>query len=283
MSVTLPDGRTVGLETHGDPEGRPVFLFHGTPASRLGHEFADEPAKELGIRVLCPDRPGIGLSTPMPGRTIASYATDVKDLALALGYNTYGVVGYSGGGPYALACGAVTPDKVVAVATMAGAGPSDGPKGFDGLAKSDIQMLKLSLTRPWAARLLMRAMVVGAKASPNTAVKSFAKELSAVDAEALAQQNPKAIMAFFVEASRQGPAGPVEDYRLWGSDWGFDLADVTVPVHLWQGDADQMVPMHHAEWLAEQMPNATVHRLEADGHVSIQRHVKAILESASPL
>ena len=72
------------------------------------------------------------------------------------------------------------------------------------------------------------------------------------------------------------------DYRLWGSDWGFALTDVTAPVHLWQGDADQMVPLHHAEWMAEQMPNATVHRLEGEGHVSIQRHVKAILESASP-
>ena len=104
--MTLPDGRRVCLVTHGDPDGQPVFFFHGTPASRLGHEFTSEPAKEQGIRVLCPDRPGIGRSDPKPGRTIADYATDVKDIALALGLGRYGVVGYSGGGPYALACGA---------------------------------------------------------------------------------------------------------------------------------------------------------------------------------
>lgn len=280
--ATLPDGRRVCFAAHGDPEGWPVFLFHGTPASRLGHEFADASATEIGVRVICPDRPGIGQSDPKPERTIASYAQDVRDVALALGIPRYSVAGYSGGGPYALACGAGTPDAVHAVALMAGVGPTTTPRGLDGLAKSDVQMLKLATGRPAAARALMRVLVRGARLAPKVAVKSFRNELSEVDQEAIDAQEPKAIMAFFVEASHQGPAGPVEDYRLWGGDWGFPLGAVAVPVHVWQGDADQMVPMHHALWMAEQLPDATLHRLPGEGHVSIQRHVGAVLESVKP-
>ena len=127
----------------------------------------------------------------------------------------------------------------------------------------------------------MRVLVTGARMSPKSAVKSFRNELSEVDGRAIDEQDPKTIMAFFVEASRQGTAGPVEDYRLWGGDWGFELKDVTVPVHLWQGDADRMVPLHHAEWMAEQLPDATMHRLAGDGHVSIQHRVGEILSSAA--
>lgn len=279
--VALPDGRRVCLVTHGNPQGQPVFLLHGTPGSRLGHEFADQPAKDRGIRVLCPDRPGIGRSDPKPGRTIVSYATDIREVALALGIHHYGVVGYSGGGPYALACGAGTPDNVVAIAGMAGVGPVDGPRAFDGLAKTDLRFLKLARQQPWLGRMLMRVLVTGTRLSPKAAIKTLGRELSAVDGHAIREEDPRTLMASFIEASRQGPAGPLEDYRLLGSDWGFGLADIGLPVHLWQGDADQAVPLHHAEWMATQLPNATVHRLAGEGHMSIQRHVGDILSSAA--
>jgi pimeloyl-ACP methyl ester carboxylesterase len=164
---------------------------------------------------------------------------------------------------------------------MAGVGPIDGPRGFDGLAKTDIRFLKLARQRPRLGSLLMRVLVTGTRLSPKTAIKRFGSELSEVDGKAIHEEDPKTLMAFFIEASRQGPAAPLEDYRLLGSDWGFRLTDITRPVHLWQGDADQMVPLHHAEWMASQLPNATVHRLAGEGHVSIQRHVGDILSSAA--
>src|SRR5947209_3189109 len=101
--VRLPDCRRVGVASHGDPDGRLVFLNHGTPASRLGFEFTDAPARERGIRVLCPDRPGIGRSDPQPRRTLAGWADDVVALADVLNVDRFAVRGYSGGGPYALA------------------------------------------------------------------------------------------------------------------------------------------------------------------------------------
>ena len=160
--VRLPDGRRLGVASHGDPDGRPIFLNHGTPASRLGHEFTDAPARAKGIRVLCPDRPGIGRSDPVRGRTLAGWADDVVALADVLGIDRFAVLGYSCGGPFALAVAAGAPDRVTVAGLMAGVGPIDRPGARQGLSKSDLQLLDLAQRRPWAARALLRALHVGA-------------------------------------------------------------------------------------------------------------------------
>lgn len=276
--VRLPDGRRMGVVSHGDPDGRPVVLNHGTPASRLGFEFTDAPARARGFRVLCPDRPGIGRSDPRPGRTLAGWADDMVALADILGIDRFASLGYSGGGPYALAAAAAAPDRVTVAGLIAGVGPIDRPGARQGLAKSDLQLLDLAQRRPWAARALLRALRLGARVSPASALRSFKKEVSAVDQRVLDEQGP-AIMAFFVEALRQGPQGVVDDYLLWAGPWGFALEQVRVPVHVWQGDDDSMVPMRHAEDMAARIPNATLHRLPGVGHVSIQLHIGEILDS----
>ena len=276
--VRLPDGRRMGVAMHGDPEGRPVVLNHGTPASRLGFEFVDAPARARGVRVLCPDRPGIGRSDPRPLRTLAEWADDTVALADVLGIDRFAALGYSGGGPYALATAAGAPDRVTVAGLIAGVGPLDGPDARQGLAKTDLQLLDLARRRPWAARALLRALRLGARVSPASALRSFKKEVSAVDQRVLDEQGP-GIMAFFVEALRQGPQGVVDDYLLWAAPWGFALEQVRVPVHVWQGDDDLMVPMHHAEDMAARLPNATLHRLPGVGHVSIQLHIGEILDA----
>jgi pimeloyl-ACP methyl ester carboxylesterase len=103
--VRLPDGRRVSIASHGDPKGIPLFLFHDTPGSRLELHYVGGPAKQRGVRVVCPDRPGVRRSDPHPERTIRGYADDVSALADALGFERFAVLGYSGGAPYALACG----------------------------------------------------------------------------------------------------------------------------------------------------------------------------------
>ena len=278
--VRLPDGRRMGVAMHGDPEGRPVVLNHGTPASRLGFEFVDAPARARGVRVLCPDRPGIGRSDPRPLRTLAEWADDTVALADVLGIDRFAALGYSGGGPYALAAAGGAPDRVSVAGLIAGVGPLDGPDARQGLAKTDLQLLDLARRRPWAARALLRALRLGARVSPASALRSFKKEVSAVDQRVLDEQGP-GIMAFFVEALRQGPQGVVDDYLLWAAPWGFALEQVRVPVHVWQGDDDLMVPMHHAEDMAARLPNATLHRLPGVGHVSIQLHIGEILDAVA--
>jgi pimeloyl-ACP methyl ester carboxylesterase len=177
-----------------------------------------------------------------------------------------------------LACGARLPDRVTTAALMAGVGPADGPEGRDGLGKTDKQLVEMIEKHPRRASIFLRAMAFGARLSPKAALKSFRKEVSPVDQEALDAIGPS-MMAFFVEAFRQGPAGAILDYRLWASPWDFTFDSVTVPVHLWQGTDDYLVPMRHAEDMTRRLPNATLHPLPRTGHVSIQGHIGEVLDS----
>ena len=281
--VRLPDGRRVAIASHGDPRGRPIFLFHGVPVSRLGHEFADAPAKERGARLLCPDRPGIGLSDPKPGRTIRGYPDDVAAIADALGFGRFAVVGLSGGGPYALACGARIPDRVSAVAVMAGVGPLDRPGALVGMTETDLRLLDLSLRRPLIARTILGAMAALAKLVPSMMVKRYAEELGEPDGTFLREEQrdlgAMGVMSTLVEAFRQGSAGPAEEYRLCGLPWGFDLADVRVPVWLWQGEEDRMTPVHHAEDMASRLPLVALRLLPGTGHLSLTQHFEVVLDA----
>ncbi len=294
--VRLPDGRRVAIAFHGDPQGRPLFLFHGTPGSRLGLHYVDGPAKERGVRVVCPDRPGVGRSDPHPGRTIPDYADDISALADALGFGRFAVLGYSGGAPYALACGARLPERVSAVGTTAGAGPHDRPGSSEGCSKSDLMLLDLSLRRPFLARLMMFAWAKTALLAPSVALKGLADDLSEPDRrfleEGVRERGAAKVMSLFAEVFRQGGGGVVLEYRLYGRPWGFSFEyrlygrpwgfsfeEVSVPVRLWHGEEDLVVPMHHAEDLASRLPDARLHKLEDTGHFSIQQHYGTKLET----
>lgn len=281
--VRLPDGRRVAIASHGDPQGRPLFIFHGIPASRLGLRPSDEPAKERGVRVVCPDRPGIGRSDPHPERTVSGYADDIGSLADAMGLERFAVLGYSGGAPYALACAARLPERVSAVGIMAGAGPMDRPGAREGHGKSDLMLLDLSLGRPMLARMVMFGFSKVARFAPSVALKSLTEELGEPDRHFLEgyarELGAAVVMSSFVEAFRQGSGGMVLEYRLYGRPWDFSFEGVSVPVNLWHGDEDLVVPMHHAEDMAARLPDARVHRLENTGHFSIQQHYGAMLDT----
>jgi pimeloyl-ACP methyl ester carboxylesterase len=281
--VRLPDGRRVAIASHGDPQGAPLFLFHGIPGSRLGLHYVDGPAKERGVRVVCPDRPGVGRSDPHPERTIPGYADDVGALADALGFERFAVLGYSGGAPYALACGAKLPERVSAVGTMAGAGPHDRPGAREGCSKSDLMLLDLSLRRPFLARLAMFGWAKVARFAPSVALKSLAEDLSEPDRRFLEgevqQRGAAEVMGLFAEVFRQGGGGAVLEYRLHGRPWGFSFEEMSVPVHLWHDEADLVVPVHHAEDLASRLPDAKLHKLRDTGHFSIQQHYGTMLDT----
>jgi pimeloyl-ACP methyl ester carboxylesterase len=284
--VRLPDGRRVAITSHGDPQGSPLFLFHGTPNSRLGLHHIDRPAKERIVRVVCPDRPGIGLSDPHPERTIPGYAEDVRALADAIGFERFAVLGYSGGGCYALACGAKLPERVSAVGIMAGVGPLDRPGAREGLTKADQMLIDLSLKRPFVARLAMFGFSKLARIAPSVVLKSLAEELSEPDRLFLEEWGRKRgaadAISSFVEAFRQGSGGPVVEYRLLGQPWGFSLEEVSVPVHIWHGEDDFDVPMHHAEDMEARLAHAKLHKLKNTGHVAIQGHYGLMLDTLLP-
>jgi pimeloyl-ACP methyl ester carboxylesterase len=281
MNVTV-DGRTVALAEHGDPDGAPVFLFHGTPDSRLGKEFTDAPARERGLRVLCPDRGGIGGSDPLPGRTITGYAGEVLALADVLGIDRFATIGYSAGGPFALSCAAGCGPRVTGTALMAGAGPiDDRPGATEGLAKSDLDMLELIEKNPRREAMALRVQKWATQLVPGVAIGQMSGELAQPDQDFLARRPAKEEMSFFVESLRQGPHGVMDEYRLWANAWHLDWDAVTAPVEIFQGEDDKMVPMHHAEDIASRLPAGTarIHRLPGVGHLSIQDHVAEVLDA----
>jgi pimeloyl-ACP methyl ester carboxylesterase len=277
--VSVAGGREVGVYEYGDPAGRPVLALHGVPASGAGFAWTDEPARERGLRVLAPDRPGIGRSTPVDGADIAGYPALVAALADAMDIPRFGVLGYSGGGPYAVALAAGLPERVQAVAVCAGMGQIGEWATIDDFEKTDRQFLAMSTKRPALARLVLGTVSRLARLSPGSAYKSMAKQLAPGDQPVLDTLGPPAeAMAMFTEAFTSGARGVVDDYRAINGPWGVDLAAITAPVRIYQGDADTMVPLRHAEELAKRLPAADLVRWPGAGHLGTIAHIDEILD-----
>jgi pimeloyl-ACP methyl ester carboxylesterase len=272
--------RTVGFYEYGDPAGAPVMVFHGTPACGAGFGWADEPARERGLRLVAPDRPGVGLSSrDADGWTVGAYPPMVAEVADALGIDTYAVWGYSGGGPYAVACAAAPAGRVTRAAVAAGMGEVGAWATEDDFEKTDRQMLQLARKRPRMAKLVMAVSVRLARMAPKQALKSFDKQLSESDRKVLADLGPPdEAMALFTQSVLKGATGVVHDYLALGRAWGVDYAAVTVPVRIFQGDADTMVPPRHADGLHERIPAADVVRWPGEGHLGTVTHAPEILD-----
>lgn len=275
--VALPDGRRLGFAEYGDPEGIPVLSFHGGLSSRLDAAPADGACRELGIRLVAPDRPGIGLSDFQVGRRLLDWPADMVALADELGIGRFGAVGWSAGGPYVAACGFAVPERLTAGAMVASAVPLE-ISGRRGLSKADRALLFLSERLPWAASQALRLSI--GLPSPTRLERSIARSLVAVDMEAIRRSGPPAeSVAFMKESLRSGTRGVIADYRVFGEPWGFGLEDVAVPIHVWQGSEDTQCPPEDPVLLAEHLPDAQLTIVVGEGHVSLLRnHARTILE-----
>ncbi len=264
FDVALADGRTLhAYDTGGS--GPAVCWLHGTP--NIGTPptplFAD--ATRLGLRWISYDRPGYGGSTPNPGRTVASAASDVRSVADALDIDRFAVFGHSGGGPHALACG--TSNRITAVVAVAGLAPytADGLDWFDGMSE--------------ASAASLRAALAGDKAKEDFERFEAAKydmDFTLGDLDALGGD-----WSWFGEvvgpAVLSGPAGLVADDLAYVRPWGFDPADVTPPVLLLHGGQDRVTPAAHSAWLADRVPSAEFRRYPEDGHISVLHAAPAAL------
>jgi pimeloyl-ACP methyl ester carboxylesterase len=270
--VTTPDGRTLRVREDGPADGPAVVAHHGTPGSRLPFRLEIESGERHGLRLIGYDRPGYGGSSPARGRSIADAAADVATILDALGVERFATYGGSGGGPHVLACAALLPDRCVAAVTLAGVGPSDAPD-LDWLAgMGEGNHAEVAAARAGRERLTeyCRADAAGILAvGPEELADAMRPHLSDVDAHALTGELAEHILRSATEAVRHGVEGWVDDDFAFLSPWGFDPEDIRVPVLVWQGRHDLMVPPSHAQWLLRHVGGAEGGVLEDDGHLTL--------------
>jgi pimeloyl-ACP methyl ester carboxylesterase len=277
-TITLRDGRTLGYAEYGDASGTPGFYFHGHPGSRFEAQLAHEAAAERGIRVIALDRPGYGRSSYQQGRRILDWPVDVAEVADGLGIERFGVLGASGGGPYALACGYALGDRVTRAGIVSGVGPYGAPGVTAGMRWQNRVGFQLGARYPVLARLIMRSMARQVRRNPDRVVEAVAHAMSGADAETVRRPHVRRALAEDIgEAFRQGHLGAALDVVLLGRAWGFALRDVTVPVHLWQGEADVLVPPAMGRHMAAQLPDCHARLFPGEGHLLVIDHMAEIL------
>lgn len=279
--MPLPDGRVLHAYDAGDPDGELVVVHHGTPCSGLLSATWAEDATARGIRLVGFDRPGYGGSTRRPGRSVADVADDTATLADGLGADRFRTWGVSGGGPHALACAALLPDRVLGAACLAGVAPHDAP-GLDwlaGMGEDNVEEFGAAL----AGEAPLRGYLAGQRdemlaSTPGELQEVMQSLLPPADRDVLTGERAQFMHAWMVSGLQGGYDGWLDDDLAFTSGWGFDLASIAVPLLLMQGEQDLMVPIGHGRWLADRIPRAEVVLSAADGHITLLEPIGRVHE-----
>lgn len=266
----LPNGQAVEYRQYGDPAEEPVFFFHGWPAESHQGCFLHEAAAARGLRVISPNRPGIGASSRQPGRRFPDWPPVVAGLADALGISTFRILGLSGGGPYALACAWALPGRVRKVATVCGAIPAAPGQDRRGLSPVYQGMLAIHDSAPWLLKSALLPVTRAARIPPpRPLLWLLLRTLGPRDRLALMDRARfRLYFPGFANAMRSGVRGIWEDGDPYSSPWGFAVEEIRVPVSVWHGTQDRNFHHTRAEALAASIPGASFHRVE-EGHYSI--------------
>ena len=273
--VSLPDGRTLEILTGGASDGFPLLFHGGTPSAAVPYDAMGRAAEEAGLRLVTYSRPGYGASSPRPAGTSPVLADDVADsLAIldALGVGDFVTLGWSGGGPRALACAALVPDRCRAAASLAGVAPADA-EGLDwtaGMGAENVRDFELAARgREALLPVVDDDAAAMATITAEQLVEGLGDLTDEVDAAALTGAFADYLAATFRHAMTQGSLGYLEDSLQVMRPWGFEVGDIAVPVAVWQGAHDRMVPFAHGQWLGSRIRGARVHLFDDEGHVSL--------------
>lgn len=270
--IRLADGRDLDTIVGGAESDHGFLMMNGTPAGVMAQASDVALLAGHGLRYVSFGRPGYADSTRLPGRSVADMTRDVRELASLLGLTRLHVIGWSGGGPHALACAALLPDLVAGVATIASVAPFDAvgldwlagmaPENHDEFAATAAGEGELgAFLEPYAAEL---ATTTGADVADW-----FGGLVSEVDRAALTGEFADFIAASCRDAVRTGIWGWLDDDLAFARDWGFELTSIRIPVAIWQGSEDRMVPFAHGGWLVDHIPGAQARLLEGEGHLSL--------------
>lgn len=275
-TMVLKDGRKLGYAEYGDPKGKPLFFFHGWPGCRFrGHGF-DKAAKKLGVRVISPDRPGYGLSTYKPNRKLLDWPDDVVELADYLELKKFAVAGISGGGPYAAVCAYKLPKKITKTGIIVGLGPSTIPGAFEGVSWMGRIGWENYARVPFLTHISALLYLLEVRYFPYFTSFVFRAK---TDKDLLSSPEfKKDMLAISQEAFRQGSKGPALDLRIYTSDWGFKVKDISSEVLLWYGSDDRNVSLNMGTYYHSQIKKSKLTIYPNEGHLLLSKHAGEMLQ-----
>ena len=277
--LTLPGGRQLGYATYGSHDNWPILFFHGTPGSRHTAHLAGLVGTAQESRVIALERPGFGLSDPVPGREIRDWPADVETAADALGIGRFSLFGYSGGAPFSLATAAALGDRVASIAVVSGMGPTHHPSAAAQLTRG--QRVRRFGTANFSPLVRLIAWWIGRKVTSDVQefLRKRAEDSPPADRKHMERPEIRAVIQQdLLEAYRQGGGAVAHEFGLLSRPWGFDLDAVTQPMQLWHGSDDDVVPIWLAETVAEALPHADQRFLSDAAHLLLLDHMDAILE-----
>jgi pimeloyl-ACP methyl ester carboxylesterase len=282
--LELGDGRTIGYATWGDPDGAPVLIGHGTPGSRLAlAPGLDDPEwiRQQSLLFVGVDRPGYGYSDPWAEASLLDCAGDLVRVADDLGLERFAALGFSGGAPYVLALGVLVPERLRGVAVVSGLGMLDRPGALEGMSEADVEDTRIAREAPDELATARGEAARAILEDPEAMFEGLSEELPEVDRRALEKPEVRAfLIETFQEAVRQGATGWIDDELRQVQPWPFRLEEISgVDVRLHHGEADVLVPAHHAKHLAEGMPGSRLQLYPDEGHLSFDKHLKEIVQT----
>jgi len=271
-NLKTPDGRSLEVLTAGPDHGRCVLFHSGTPSAAIERPNVIEQAAQRGLQFVTFSRPGYAGSTQRPGRSVGDVASDVTTILDALGLDSFFCIGQSGGGPHALACAALLPDRVLATATLAGAAPwpADGIDWLEGMGPENLEEFHAGMQGAEALTpFLEREAAHLQDVSSDDVVAAFGGLMSDVDKAAVTGDYAELQAKSLRRAVSSGIAGWRDDDLAFVKPWGFDVASIRTPVAVWQGGEDRMVPLSHGVWLSSHIAGAEAHLIPSEGHLSL--------------
>ncbi len=285
-SVAVRGDRRLSFAEFGTPRGAAIIWLHGTPGGRRQVPVeARQYAEEHDLRIIGIDRPGIGTSTPHLYEDVLDWTGDLERLADNLGIDTFRVIGLSGGGPYALAAGAALPDRVHGVGVLGGVAPT---KGVDAIRGGLVEVAPYAAPILSATRIpLSYALAAGihlVKPLASAAIGTYGYFQPRGDRELLARPEFKAMfLDDLINGARFQVGAPLADIILFTKYWGFDAADVSVPVRWWHGDDDHIIPHAHGVHMAERLPDAVFATIDGESHLSGMSVATEVLQTLMEL
>ncbi|MFA6301942.1 MAG: alpha/beta hydrolase [Legionella sp.] len=277
LSLELKDGRQIGYAEFGNPDGQPILYFHGLPSSRLEAGHLHEVAVSNNFRLIGLDRPGMGLSSIEPKRSILSWVQDVEAFADSIGIDKFSIVGHSGGAPFVAACAYTIPHRLTGAAIVSGMAPFEIPEATASLSGGQRTVNSIINTIPLVAKLMMKLTFI--MLNIPRMLQQMIKQMPEVDQRVFSDpESCKAILDATNEAFRSGVSGTSQEIVLSLKPWGFKLENIIYPITIWQGGMDKQAPEMHARIYAKLIPNAKLLFFKDEGHISIlKNHGEEIL------